>query len=429
MSRKASHVPDASQNREGSTDEVPTSLENLWRSFVRAGNRETRNAVERDADLFPHYTEGQSWHLMRVEERSRWLPGGVYEHGNWTAGFSIGVRWLTAIGQGETNADEHAVSRLRALAPRSDDSTTHDLGFLFYPSFVVGHELGFVGPESTTPAFRAADMTAARFNSRGDFIQAFGAIGDRRSAGTSTIDTMLNLPLIWWATARGADPVLYDIARRHARTSARLFFRENGSTYHLNRFDPVSGALIHRGTFQGAGDDSCWSRGQAWAIAGFAWAYAATGEPELLSAAEKAADYYWSCLPADGIPPWDFSDTSPDATQDASASAIAALGAEILAHVHNEPAGRSRNRTAGEALLLKLATCVNEDPEQDGILLRCCYSQPHSLGINGAMGWGDFFFGLALALATSKISIKDVLGFTPEAGGVGHPLAKVKSRS
>ncbi len=393
--------------RRGSSERV---VEHAWGSFLAVARREFERSRAWPERHFPHFTEKTHWRLLPVEATSRWLPDGTYEHGNWTAGFWFGVMWLLALGTKDAEVAALARARLRALAVRASDYATHDLGFLFFPSYVLGHRVGFVAQADTAPAMQAARMIACRFNPRGGYIQAFGPIGDHLSAGTSTIDTMMNLPLLWWA-GRNGDPILFDIARLHARTSARLFMREDGSTYHLNRFDPVSGALVHRGTFQGASDDSCWSRGQAWVVSGFAWAYAATGEYELLTAATRAAAYFWDHLPPDGVPPWDFSDESPDAERDASASAVAALGALILGRTHPEERERARHWTQGVELLGRLVACINDAERTEGILVRSCYSKPHGLGLACATAWGDFFFGLALALAVDVVPLGTALGF------------------
>lgn len=387
-------------------------IEQVWDSFLLAAKREFERSLAWPEGRFPHFTENKRWHLLPVEATSRWLPNGTYEHGNWTAGFWFGVMWLLDLGRGSEEAAAVARGRLQKLAPRAEDSTTHDLGFLFFPSFVLGHQFRFLSQEETGPAMQAARLTARRFNRRGGFVQAFGPIGDPRSAGTSTIDTMMNLPLLWWAGSRAGDAALSEVARLHARTSAGAFVRQDGSTYHLNRFDPISGALQHRGTFQGASDASCWSRGQAWGVSGFAWAYAATGDDELLTAAERTAAYFWDRLPPDGIPPWDFSDESEHAERDASASAIAALGALILGKVHPRERERDRHWVRGVELLRQLgASCLNRHEGREGILLRSCYSKPHGLGLNSATAWGDFFFGLALALAVGRLSFELAFGF------------------
>lgn len=366
------------------------SIKHAWQGWLDAARREHERSEQRPAGLYPHYSENGQWVLLASDRLSSWRDE-VYEHGNWTAGFWFGVMWLLAA-SGDAAAGRLAQDRLPALAPRSVDTTTHDLGFLFYPAHVLPLGLGLLEEREAGPAREAALTTLSRFNPRGGYFQAFGAIGDRRLAGTSTIDTMMNLPLLWWASGSGT-PWLEEAARVHARTSARLFFRPDGSTYHLLRFDRDTGAVQERGTFQGAAPDSCWSRGQAWAAAGFGWAHAATGESEFEAAAHRALTYFLDRLPSDGVPPWDFSDAGPGAARDSSAAAVAALGALLLG-----------SRDAAEDLLVRLSErCLNQDSHRDGILLHSCYSKPHGLGLDGATGWGDFYFGLALALAADAL--------------------------
>lgn len=391
-------------------------LQSSWEAFVSAARREVDASRGRSPRLYPHFGQHGRWTLLPVDAQSSWA-GDRYQHGNWTAGFWFGVAWLLALEAGEEEAARFAAERLELLAPRAEDSTTHDLGFLFFPSFVFGYEAGFLSADATDPAFRAARMLARRFNAQGEYIQAFGVIGDPRFAGTCTIDTMMNLPLLWWAAENHADPFVADVARRHARTSARLFVRPDGSTYHLIRFDQTSGAVASRGTFQGATEQSCWSRGQAWGACGFAWAFAATGEPEFLEAAEVSASYFFDRLGEDAIAPWDFSDRSAEAERDSSASVIAALGANILGQVHPDPEAGRRFRTLAAETLLKVAeACLNVDSEREGILLHSCYSKPDGLGIDGSSGWGDFFLGLALALGQGIIPLRVALGLSPTGG-------------
>jgi unsaturated chondroitin disaccharide hydrolase len=390
-----------------------------WEAYAAAARRERDRARDRDVTLYPHYTENGQWHLLPAGTVSTWgehstFEKVAYEHGNWTAGFWFGVMWLLGL-DGDDDAAALAASRMDVLAPRSVDGTTHDLGFLFVPSFVLPYETGRLELGDTAPALAAARTLGRRFNPFGDYIQAFGPIGDHRFAGTSTIDTMLNLPLLWWAGNAHGDKQLLEIARRHARVSARLFFRADGSTFHLNHYDPLAGTLLNRGTFQGASGATCWSRGQAWATTGFAWAYAATGELELLEAADRAATYFWDHLPADGIPSWDFSDESPDAPRDASAAAVAALGALFLGHTHPDEATADAYWERGTGLLEKLVACINHG-EESGILLHACYSKPHRLGVDGSTGFGDYFMGLALALATGRLDLRAALGFEPVGG-------------
>jgi unsaturated chondroitin disaccharide hydrolase len=370
-----------------------------WDDYVLAAGREYQRARSRDPRLFPHYSEAGSWRLLDVDARSSW-QGQTYEHGNWTAGFWFGTMWLAALGN-EHNHDivDLARERLPQLAARAYDHTTHDLGFLFYPSYVLGHLCGYLDETDLEPAVEAARMTARRFNDQGRYIQAFGPVGEARSARTSTIDTMMNLPLLWWAHRHTGDSRLFDVARHHARTTARVFIRPDGSTIHLMHFDAVSGAVDSESTLQGASARSAWSRGSGWAVAGLAWSYAVTGEPELLAGAERASAYYDAATKPDEIPPWDFADEAADAPRDSSATAAVALGHLILGHVHPDAAARSRYDQSGGRLLATLSRLAyNHDPAVDGVILHSCYSVPQNTGIDGATAWGDFFYGLAVAI-------------------------------
>jgi unsaturated chondroitin disaccharide hydrolase len=203
------------------------------------------------------------------------------------------------------------------------------------------------------------------------------------------------------------------MSKRHARATARAFFRPDGSTYHLVRYDSIDGSIRWRGTFQGANDRSCWSRGQAWGIAGFAWAWLATGEQEFRDTAERAARYFMDTMHQGSLPPWDFGDVDePDVLPDASAGAITALGLLILASA-GDGASAEQHRDDAKALLIDCAEqAQNHDTAQEGILPLSCYSRPHSKGVYGATAWGDFYYGLALALATGRLQISDLVHTT-----------------
>src|SRR6185503_18928678 len=85
-------------------------------------------------------------------------------------------------------------------------------------------------------------------------------------------------------------------------------------------------------THQGHADDSCWSRGQAWMIHGFAQCALTTREVFYLDAARKLAVKAEELMGEDSVPVWDYA--VPDRTiapRDSSAGAIMAAGSYILA--------------------------------------------------------------------------------------------------
>jgi hypothetical protein len=143
---------------------------------------------------------------------------------------------------------------------------------------------------------------------------------------------MLNLDLLFWAATELRSPDLLNIATSHALTTQKHHIRPNSSTYHVINFDQATGAVKQRITNQGYSDDSCWTRGQAWAILGFAQTYNWTREAGFLNTARECADYFLAHLPKHGVPPWDFdAPDTPDRPTDTSAAMVACYGM-LLVH-------------------------------------------------------------------------------------------------
>jgi len=209
-------------------------------------------------------------------------------------------------------------------------------------------------------------------------IQVIGALDDPEQRGRTIVDTWPNLLLLWWAERQGMTEA-GDAARAHLDATLPALLRPDGSTFHAARLAD-DGAVLERGTINGAGDDSTWARGQGWAMLGLA----AAG-PSYRDEAERAARWFLDHLPEDGIPPWDFSGREP---KDASAAAIAASALFELGW-------EDEARRLTEAL----ASCANRG-EGDGILLHCAYRPRQGVGLDCATVWGDFFFLDSLAQVT-----------------------------
>src|SRR5690606_20326548 len=129
-------------------------------------------------------------------------------------------------------------------------TTTHDLGFVFYPSFVMAHTL--TGDERfREPAIRAAESLAKRYNSAGCFIRAWGPLDSAEEAGATTIDSMMNLALLFWAAEQSGRASLRSVAVGHAETTLQHLVRADGWTFHVFDFDPVSGRPLRGRTHQG----------------------------------------------------------------------------------------------------------------------------------------------------------------------------------
>jgi uncharacterized protein YyaL (SSP411 family) len=145
---------------------------------------------------------------------------------------------------------------------------------------------------------------------------------------------MLNLDLLFWASVELRSPHLYNIAKTHAQSTQTHLLRPNSSTFHVVNFDQATGSVKAKFTNQGYSDSSSWTRGQAWAITGFAQTYGWTGEKSFLDTASSCADYFLKRLEESesAVPPWDFDAPNEDGKRptDTSAAMIACYGLLLL---------------------------------------------------------------------------------------------------
>lgn len=351
---------------------------------------------------FPHVTDDGRWRTWSADIYAGW-DGDDWSHGNWTCGFWVGLLWLAYLRTKEPRYQNWARSFGDLVAPRQTDANTHDIGFVFYPSFALG---AWVTDDDglKAPALRAAETLTTRFNEKGRYLQAWGPLDHPLARRSTAIDTMMNLPLLWWAARETGVARYAEVARAHAETSARYYLRPDGSTYHTYSFDPDTGAGLGGGTYQGVGTDSAWSRGIAWGIYGWALAYREHQDSLFLEAAERAANYYVGALPGDLVPPWDFADPSSAAPRDSSATAIVGNGFLELGALHPDPLKRTYYRAMAEAMLASLCAAYTgrgKEEREEGLLLHSAYSVPHGDGIDSAVMWGDWFFLRAIAELTT----------------------------
>jgi unsaturated chondroitin disaccharide hydrolase len=148
--------------------------------------------------------------------------------------------------------------------------------------------------------------------------------------GVTIIDSMMNIGILTWATRVTHDPVYARLASHHAHVVASMLVRPDGSTAQAVNFDRRTGQVLSIGTHQGLSAASTWSRGQGWAVYGFAQTAAALRDRQLLDVAQRAAGYVAAHLPAGGVPLWDY-DAPAEAPLDVSAGVITAAGLLHLA--------------------------------------------------------------------------------------------------
>ncbi|QIK84687.1 glycoside hydrolase family 88 protein [Sanguibacter sp. HDW7] len=373
-------------------------------SAVDAAVATVRANIARFGATYPDDTTTDGWY------RPRPAAPGFAEGANrgWTTSFWPGTQWLAWELTGDdvfrTAAEAHAADFVRRVE-QDEDLHTHDLGFLYTLACVAPWRLTG-SEEARTAALAAADHLMLRFLEPAGIIQAWGDLSDPEQRGRTIIDSLMNTPLLTWAHEQTGDERYADAVRRHSEQLARHIVRADDSTFHTFYWDPVTGEPLRGGTEQGAFDDSCWARGQAWGIYGFAVNFQTTQNPELLDASRRCADYFLAHLPSDGVPYWDlvYTDGS-DAPRDASSAAIAACGLQELAAIETDEARAAAYLAAGERLLRTLVercTPAAEGIGSDALLLHSVYDAPKSIGVDEGCLWGDYFYLEALVRYTRQ---------------------------
>ncbi|GGU58333.1 glycoside hydrolase family 88 protein [Lentzea flava] len=328
--------------------------------------------------------------------------------GGWIGGFWPGTLWLAHLDSGDARFRALAEAANDRLAPRRLEPRDHDLGFLFYPSWVTAYRL--TGDTRWRDgAIDAANTLILRWNAAGRFIRAWGKLGTPGNAGRVIMDTMMNLDLLAFATEQTGDRKFIDIAIAHARTTQANFLRSDGSTPHVFDFNPDTGAPIGQNTVQGYSPTSCWSRGQSWGIYGFTTMYRRTGLREFRDTARKMADFALSALTPDHVPVWDYrSPLGANDIKDSSAGAILACGLLDLAKVTGN--GRYRER-ALRILDGLVSTCLTTNSARaEAIMARGTRNRPSEDGVEVSLPYGDYYLFEAILRVLKPTQLAKAIG-------------------
>jgi unsaturated chondroitin disaccharide hydrolase len=278
---------------------------------------------------------------VTARPRQPWRTEGA---ASWMAGFFPGQLWQAYEATGDPVWAARARARQRGLLGRRWDTSTHDLGFVMLDSW--GQDARLTGsPRAARVVRESAASLARRWVPSAASLRSWdGPPGQV----TVIIDNMVNLELLLRAADWGGSPAWRAMALQHALTTRDQLVRPDGSTRHAVRFDERTGARVWRGNIGGASDGSTWSRGQAWAVYGYASVYRETRDPRMLEVARRTARFARRHLPADGVPYWDYAVPVTRRTpRDSSAGAVLASAFLELARV--DPSARLRRgyRSAG----------------------------------------------------------------------------------
>ena len=357
----------------------------VWKPVLEGAfgfaQKQVRALIARDPDFYPMYTQ-----------RGRWRhEGEAWTH--WCDGFLPGMMWIFHRRTRDPEWRRQAERYTTPLEPRKLDRAVHDLGFIFLSTYHRWYEI--TGDEKLDGVVIQAGRTLAlRFKEKGEYLNSF--LGPE----SLFIDIMANVGIIFYAAIESGDEKLLDIAMRHCLTTRRVLIRGDGSSSHEGIFDLKSGEFLRQSTQQGYRADSCWSRGLAWALYGFASAYKFVRDNRFLQTAEACADFYIRETPSHGVPLFDY-DIPPQQPQrlDSSAAAIMAAGLLRLAGLTGDAAKGQLYRETARHMLVTLSRppfLAEGDDNWEGILQQGVYHLHKNLGVGESVMWGEYFFVEAL---------------------------------
>ncbi|BCS29666.1 uncharacterized protein APUU_71236S [Aspergillus puulaauensis] len=255
---------------------------------------------------------------------------------------------------------------IRRQAHRTD---THDLGFVILPHMRPRWEL-LHDSQALDTIITAAESLHRRYDPRLRAIRSWDTFDWHENVNINNpeenflviIDSLCNMDLLFYAAAQSGKTFLAEAAVAHSQTLLKSHLRAETasrdgypgvlySTRHLVNFSPQTCMVKEVRTAQGYSHSSTWSRGQAWAILGYAQTYHWSGCIEFLDAACGLAEYFllrlenapnWVEVALPGlngwpggryVPLWDFDapiKQPQGPLRDTSAGVIAALGMLIL---------------------------------------------------------------------------------------------------
>lgn len=344
---------------------------------------------------------------------------------DWCSGFFQGSLWYLyeATGEMKWRAAAEKYSDLQAHIRFSN--LHHDLGFMFLPS--AGNGLLLTGEAKYADWLHDAARTMqTRFRPSMGAMQSWGYWGEawkKRYNAPVIIDNMLNLELWMWESenpptgekTRERDwlegEIFREMAEAHADTSIGLLIREDGSTCHVADCDKVTGKLIRHLDGQGAGH---WSRGQGWAVYGYAMMsdyLGRVGAPRSPREAMRGDAYYatavkcadWALaaanLPEDGIPYWDYQAPNiPDEERDTAAAAVLGCGLLKLSAQCAQKGDAVRAARYREAAL-KIAKSLSSEayfakPGEIGgfVLKHAVGSKPDKAEVDVPLNYADYYY-------------------------------------
>jgi len=317
----------------------------------------------------------------------------------WTSGHFPGSLWYLYEATGDAFFRDRATAWTELLRPVADYDGNHDVGFMMFCSF--GNARRILKTDAYDALLvRTAESLTHRYSDALGLIRSWGKLDEAKNFLVIP-DNLMNLELLEFASRASGNPRYAEVARSHATKTMQNHFRADGGTYHVLDYDQRPGFVgtvqgVRRG--QGLSCTTAWSRGQAWAVYGYAMMFRETKDPAYLAFAQKVTDYALNHpnMPADGIPCWDFG--APGEERDSSAGAVLASGLLELADLVGGEKGAAYRAFAVKQLLALASPAYFSKGDEIGhwLLKHGVGHKPAHSEVDTPLDYGDYYFLEAL---------------------------------
>ena len=359
-------------------------------------NCSKENIVDRNLNIAEDHYSKMVTAIGKTDKNPRTIDKNgnliMVNSGDWTSGFFPGCLWKIYEYTKQDKWKSEAQFYTQNIEKEQFNNTTHDLGFMLYCSFGNGYRLTG-NSHYKDILIQSAKTLITRFNPKVGCIKSWES-NDRWDYPV-IIDNMMNLELLFWATKETGDSTFYNIAVTHANTTIKNHFRKDYSTWHVLSYDTATGQVLKRNTAQGYEDESCWARGESWALYGFTMCYRETKDGRYLKQAKGIAKYILTNknLPEDMIPYWDYNASNiPNEVRDASAAAIMASALYELSTFVNNP--ELNYKESADRILNSLSSpeYLSKTGNNNFILKHATGSKPADSEVDVPLIYADYYF-------------------------------------
>lgn len=337
------------------------------------------------------------WPIYADPETGRWHTS---DNGEWCDGHWIDMLRMTGELLGRNDLIEEAFERTEKIRYKILEGKISGHRFYYSAARLWATKKNHFMKTIALSASYTTRMVALRSNGAipigSEMEKAFDLSGGSLVAIDAVHPYMV---LDWWAFQETGDSTFLIGAERMLKVFEKHFIREDGSTIQFVEFNPSNGLPIKKFVHQGYSHDSCWSRGQAWAIAGVLMALEQTNDCYYFDLSKKVFGYWWEQC-QEKIPPYDFmapKESNPPIDTSASAIVVSSLARLMAKSQHPEVISFYGDKFISMLdHLLQFIEIETDSSTFTGMLKSGCYDFNRKLATNHELIWGNYYLMEAL---------------------------------